>query len=144
MNVNEDTTKGIERKSTRRRWNGTIKERKYQARKHWAVVHRGSLNMRYDACKNNARQNKHEWSLTKEHFQTLWNNACHYCGETIDGIGLDRVDTTKGYIEENVVPCRWKCNWMKRNLAINEFIEHCRRVILHSERNRNETRKVGS
>jgi len=40
---------------------------------------------------------------------------CYYCNHDLEetGIGLDRIDNDKGYLENNVVPCCWICNKIK-------------------------------
>ena len=36
--------------------------------------------------------------------------------------GLDRIDNTKGYTENNVVPCHPKINYLKGSMPIGEFL----------------------
>jgi len=47
--------------------------------------------------------------------------------------GLDRVDSSKGYTEENVVPCCGSCNQLKWDRPIKDFYEHLKKVIHHIE-----------
>lgn len=35
--------------------------------------------------------------------------------------GIDRIDSLKGYILENVVTCCYQCNYAKSDLDIEEF-----------------------
>lgn len=37
--------------------------------------------------------------------------------------GMDRIDSTKGHIEGNVVPCCKYCNYAKGNMTIEQFVE---------------------
>jgi hypothetical protein len=77
------------------------------------------------------------FDLTQEEFATLVEQPCHYCGQ-IGSIttygngntkspyvhnGLDRVDNTKGYTKDNVVPCCKICNSMKSSLSYKEFVD---------------------
>jgi len=58
------------------------------------------------------RRNK-EWTLTEhEYHDLLLDNKCYYCQGPLSegGIKLDRLDNTKGYNIENVVPCCYRCN----------------------------------
>lgn len=55
-------------------------------------------------------------------------NYCNYSSET-ETIGIDRVDNTRGYINENCVPCCWKCNRMKHIYNQEFFIEKCKIMI---------------
>jgi hypothetical protein len=42
--------------------------------------------------------------------------------------GLDRVDSTRGHTVDNVVPCCWTCNLMKRTLTLEVFINQIERI----------------
>ena len=53
---------------------------------------------------------------------------CYYCGEKIDGIGLDREDSKLGYNTKNVLPCCSKCNRAKGTLTKDNFITLCKKV----------------
>jgi hypothetical protein len=44
--------------------------------------------------------------------------------------GIDRVDSTKGYFNENVVSCCKVCNRAKSNLSLDEFKEWISKVYL--------------
>ena len=43
-----------------------------------------------------------------------------------------RIDSSKGYTLDNVVPCCWMCNNMKHNYDQDKFLEHCEKVYKHS------------
>jgi hypothetical protein len=42
--------------------------------------------------------------------------------------GLDRVDSSKGYIHGNIVPCCFECNGMKTNHTLEEFLDLVGRI----------------
>lgn len=44
--------------------------------------------------------------------------------------GIDRVDPTKGYIIDNCVPCCTTCNYMKRILQRDEFLDHVKKYMI--------------
>ena len=46
--------------------------------------------------------------------------------------GIDRVDNTRGYTLDNVVPCCFKCNRAKDTMTKEEFLEWVGRVATHS------------
>lgn len=69
------------------------------------------------------------FALTFEQFSSFWRRPCVYCRAGIPTIGLDRVDNGAGYIFENVVACCSACNYMKRCLSRESFVEQCRRVV---------------
>jgi hypothetical protein len=69
------------------------------------------------------------WDLTTEQFKSFWQLPCAYCGDNIETIGLDRLNSQEGYRIDNVVPCCTRCNRMKSDMDCKEFIEHCRKII---------------
>ena len=70
-----------------------------------------------------------------EEFVSFWNKNCFYCGDKINGIGLDRVDNSIGYEIKNVVPCCEICNTMKMTETYNSFINQCMKIVeLHKNR----------
>lgn len=42
--------------------------------------------------------------------------------------GVDRVDSTKGYVADNMVPCCSVCNKLKMELEREEFLKHIYRI----------------
>ena len=68
------------------------------------------------------------YELTTEQFMLFWNHPCHYCGQAIDTIGLDRVDNNKGYLVDNIVPCCTICNRMKSHMGVRDFIVQCNMI----------------
>ncbi|MBI4137555.1 hypothetical protein HY469_05840 [Candidatus Roizmanbacteria bacterium] len=83
------------------------------------------------------------WDLTDENVQKIVESCCYYCGDepsksTIPPDrkvlvcytcnGIDRVDSSRGYTLDNVVPCCTRCNYAKRSLPINEFIGMCLKI----------------
>lgn len=45
--------------------------------------------------------------------------------------GIDRIDSTKGYVEGNVVPCCALCNFAKSDMPLSEFEEWVKRAHNH-------------
>lgn len=97
-------------------------------------------NTLYCQYKSNAKKRKLDFSLDKESFKNLVSSNCRYCGvepfqhltsvyNDIAYIGIDRVDNTKGYIEDNVVSCCKHCNIAKRNLSEKQFFEWIGKVF---------------
>ena len=52
---------------------------------------------------------------------------CVYCGDS-GKVGLDRINNEKGYTEENSAPCCKTCNFMKKAMTKEEFINHIIRI----------------
>ena len=111
---------------------------KYNRMPH-GIAARNSLYRRY---KEKALKRKIQFDLTMEEFEEITHKKCHYCGiepyrehkiKNKTGIylynGIDRVDNTKGYIRNNVVPCCKYCNQAKSDLTTEKF----RKLILRIE-----------
>lgn len=52
---------------------------------------------------------------------------CFYCG--MSSSGLDRVDSSMGYVVNNVVVCCARCNLMKFTMSTDEWLSHMRLII---------------
>ena len=73
-------------------------------------------------CKNRARRKGIPYALTDEVFEALVRDNCYYCGVSPNPInGIDRIDSSGGYIEGNVVTACGKCNKAKNNMSIIKF-----------------------
>ena len=81
-----------------------------------------------------------EWTLTKELTTKLIQSDCHYCGlpakdgTQLKGVrrnGIDRVDSSKGYLPDNVVPCCKDCNRAKLALTQEQFKDLISRIYNH-------------
>jgi hypothetical protein len=59
---------------------------------------------------------------------TFWNRECWYCGYVNKTIGLDRIDSSRGYVMGNVVSCCARDNAAKSNLSQQEFFEQIKAV----------------
>lgn len=69
-------------------------------------------NGRYSYNKAMAKHVGRTWTLTKTEYNNLIKNPCTYCTLPIGnrGYGLDRIDNSKGYEINNVLPCCKDCN----------------------------------
>ncbi len=83
---------------------------------------------RYNTYKSGAERRGLEFSLTFEDFILFWEKPCFYCGEKIEGIGIDRKNNSIGYTNENCIVCCKICNFMKHNLDENLFIKQCIKI----------------
>jgi hypothetical protein len=82
-----------------------------------------------------------DFKLSKEDFIKITQENCFYCGKqpsqsyksncsTGDYIynGIDRIDSSKGYIDGNIVPCCGRCNEAKMSETQENFISWIERV----------------
>ena len=89
----------------------------------------------------------HLFDMTVEQFGEIMLKPCHYCGgapatpqSTMpssahrNGLrnGIDRVDSSVGYVEGNCVPCCFKCNRMKSDHSVTDFLAHVSAIHQHS------------
>lgn len=86
----------------------------------------------YNNMKKGALRRNHSFNITKEECWDLINRPCMYCGYKDSSIGIDRIDNKIGYEIENCAPCCKTCNFMKRSLSVDQFIEHCKRIAKHN------------
>ncbi|AGE54739.1 hypothetical protein PBCVKS1B_638L [Paramecium bursaria Chlorella virus KS1B] len=95
-----------------------------------ATVHR-----KFAYYENNARKRSIPFDITEEFVGVLTDQDCFYCGDktsTAVRNGIDRLDNTIGYLEENCRSCCGVCNNMKRCLDALTFVERCSQVSLHN------------
>lgn len=99
----------------------------------------------YSQYKYRAKKRDYSWELTKEEVRELSKQNCTYCNSEPSQIsksnsrgdthgdyvynGIDRVDSSEGYYLANCVPCCKRCNWMKREMSTNDFIEHIKSIV---------------
>ena len=86
---------------------------------------------RHNRYKNGAKQRGITFLLSVEEFSAFWQVDCHYCGGAIATIGLDRVDSSKGYEIGNVVPCCAMCNRIKLDHDLDALNDHMLRMLRH-------------
>lgn len=88
---------------------------------------------RYNIYKKNAKKRGLEFQLSKDEFYLMTSQPCYYCGDIKNYSGIDRVDSSKGYVLNNCVPCCEICNKMKLNYTVDSWILHMKKVIEHME-----------
>jgi hypothetical protein len=86
--------------------------------------------LRYKSC---AEKRNISWNLTEEEFESFWQKSCHYCGDSISTVGIDRRDNSRGYSLGNIVSCCWSCNKMKGILSHDEYLSRCKQVHLFTK-----------
>jgi hypothetical protein len=96
--------------------------------------------------KRGAEERGYAFLLSDDLFKKLVTGNCFYCGEKPNKIisdesknsiflynGIDRIDNKRGYEEDNVVSCCELCNRMKNISGVDNFINHCKRIISYYE-----------
>jgi hypothetical protein len=83
------------------------------------------------AVKENAGRRNIEWELTDEQAYKCITTPCTYCNYLdLDKVlnGIDRLDSSQGYTQDNCVPCCTHCNLMKGCYDPKTFIQRCRAI----------------
>jgi len=99
----------------------------------------------YWSYMKNAQARGYEFELSPEFVREITQKPCFYCGASPSNIkrnrfgrgdvmynGIDRKNNAIGYIEENVVPCCFRCNEAKKNFDADDFLEWIKDVYAHS------------
>ena len=79
----------------------------------------------FNSYKNRAEEKLLDFELSQYDFDELINEPCYICGKISSQThknGIDRVDNSKGYISNNIEPCCTGCNFMKKDLTFEDFI----------------------
>lgn len=92
----------------------------------------------------NAKKRGLAFTLTRDESYDLFASSCFYCGAPPSNTsrstgtwgsftysGIDRVDSTEGYIQGNVRPCCKACNIAKHNYSVDAFLAWAHRLAEH-------------
>ena len=100
-----------------------------------------SIRAKISSYKARAKRLGIEYKLTEEQFARMTKQDCYYCGSKPSNKmdcnhyygnyiynGLDRVDNTKGYTIDNIVPCCRICNYAKQKMTLQGFESWIKRI----------------
>jgi hypothetical protein len=82
----------------------------------------------YSKYISSANARKLDFKIDKFIFTIITNKPCYLCGKLNTEYhqnGLDRINSSIGYLENNVYSCCGNCNYMKNNYTYKEFIDKC-------------------
>lgn len=114
------------------------------ARRTYVNSNQRGIYLRYKA---NARNRNIHFDISDVDFYILCAKGCYYCG-ILNGNrsfcsryssaqytynGLDRVDSSRGYMLDNVVPCCSVCNYAKKSMTQTDFYKWIARVSTYSK-----------
>ena len=109
-----------------------------------------SLNRLFGSYKSTANRKGLDFELDINRFLLLVTSRCEYCGIEPSNTfkpahyddrdperwftynGIDRIDSSVGYIDGNVVPCCTTCNFAKRTMSRVDFLSWVNRVYKNS------------
>lgn len=107
-----------------------------------------SFNAMYKSYKTRIERKGLEFNLSKDQFYHIIKQKCHYCNIEpmqiyvqsnsalpVSYNGIDRVDSSLGYVIENCVPCCKTCNYAKRDMSYSDFLSWIERVFDNINKN---------
>jgi hypothetical protein len=96
----------------------------------------------FDRYKRRAAKQGLEFALTEKTFFEFTSQPCYFCAalpsrkadrkakNSYIYNGLDRMDSTKGYVNSNCIACCWEHNDLKGKLTYEQFYEQSLAVVL--------------
>lgn len=122
------------------------------------IIHAGLKNRLLKDYRVGASRRGMEFNLTFEEFVKLVEQNCFYCGAKPElheyelqymqktqkpwlHNGIDRIDSSKGYTIDNVVPCCSKCNYAKHEMTTEEFKKWLQQIYKYFILNEKEEEK---
>lgn len=93
-----------------------------------AQQHNQRLSKRFADYRRNSKTRNLAFNLTIEQFDALTDRPCAFCGSE-DHVGVDRIDSSIGYIMTNVQSCCSICNRLKSNLGEEIFLRQIARIV---------------
>lgn len=99
-------------------WYQKNKKKILKKKKAWRKKVLGTLEYRFKRAIQTSKQRGISFLLTFDQFKEVVSYPCYYCGfelcsQVIEGSGLDRIDSGKGYEITNVISCGHRCNLIK-------------------------------
>jgi len=100
-----------------------------------------SLKKLFLRYKGRAKARNYSFDLKYSQFKKLVFGECYYCGSKPEtkivsksGViafynGIDRLNNEEGYTLLNCITCCGICNYMKRDMSIDEFIRHIEKIL---------------
>jgi hypothetical protein len=95
----------------------------------------------YNFYKQRALEKKLDFSITKDDYENIIQNNCFLCGKQSDENntnGIDRMNSKKGYVLDNINACCGECNYMKNVWEYDEFIN---KLVAIYEKNKDRTNR---
>lgn len=101
-------------------------------------------NLYVTRMRKSAESRNLEFNITPERLWELGSQVCYCCGalpallnipKTYNGSvclnGIDRIDSSRGYIEGNCAPCCADCNYMKQEDSLERFLAQVKKIYAY-------------
>jgi hypothetical protein len=74
--------------------------------------------------------------MSQEEFNNIVKEPCHYCDVIQErGFnGIDRLDSTIGYVMDNCASCCKICNYMKCSLSVDVFLKRIEHILTYTKK----------
>ena len=97
-----------------------------------------SYEIQYGVYVRSAELKQIRFGLSFDEFKEIVNKPCHYCGILRDRgteqfNGIDRDDSSIGYLPSNCVSCCSMCNYMKNTLSGDVFVRRVEHILTHNK-----------
>lgn len=109
-----------------RKWFALNIEKAKETRRLYRKTKHGKLK----SILNSAKHRKIDFSLTSEQVFDILDENCFYCGQEKSN-GIDRIDSSIGYVTTNSIPCCSMCNYMKKDFTQEDFLKQCKKISSH-------------
>ena len=95
-----------------------------------------NINSQYKIYIRSAGDKNLVFDLPQEIYTEKIKEPCYYCGETDKHKGfngIDRMNQQMGYIVDNCVSCCQMCNYMKKSLNENIFLQRVEHILVYNK-----------
>ena len=94
---------------------------------------KNSLPLQFNVYSRSAQLKNLLFDISYEYYEELVKKPCYYCGEIRErGFnGIDRLNSSVGYVNDNCVSCCSMCNYMKSSLSPNVFIGRVHHILAY-------------
>lgn len=138
-----------------KQWRENNKERAKEATKQWCENNKERVKEtsgayarttegKYAKLKNSAKTRSLELQISFEQYvEIIKDNKCYYCDASLVGTtggSLNRVDSNKGYLVENVKPCCKFCNQIMSNYSIEELSNRVYKIVARMKKLQEENK----
>lgn len=109
---------------------------------------RGSINSKVSSARQRAKNKKLDFDIDIDFIQSLWNyqeGKCALTGkpmtyrgkknsqESFDSFSIDRIDSSKGYVKDNIQLVRWGVNSIKNNMDMEVFFNLVKDIYVFND-----------
>lgn len=109
------------------------------SQRYWTSKTRDWTARVYKSYRGKAQKENRDFTLSREEFAEIIKQDCAYCGDAGVNVvrkyygtmlynGIDRVDNSRGYTLDNVVPCCHFCNMAKNKHTREMFFDKVRKI----------------